>query len=100
MPVHYHHSKRSPTPRTIPPGFALSATYRRQFIKVLRLIYNTWLPDLGTHDDDAAAVATRLKTYLDDRLYEKPPEGLQIRKTDVSSWWGQRAEPGGGPGRW
>lgn len=82
------------------PGFALHATYRRQFVKVLRLVYNSWLPDLGSHDDDAAAVATRLKTYLDDRLFEKPPEGLAIKKTDISSWWGQREETGGGGGRW
>ena len=82
-------------------GFALSATFRRQFVKVLRLIYDEWLPDLGTHDDDAAAVATRLRTYLDDRLFERPPEGLAIKRTDVSSWWGLRDEPpqgGGGRG--
>jgi hypothetical protein len=59
-----------------------------------------WLADLSARDDDAAAVATRIATYLDDRCFQRPPEGLSIKKTDVSSWWGQREEPGGGGGRW
>ncbi|GBF94860.1 hypothetical protein Rsub_08032 [Raphidocelis subcapitata] len=84
-------------------GFALGATYRRQFAKLLSLVRGPWLQDLSARDDDAAAVATRIATYLDDRCFQRAPEGLSIKKTDVSSWWGQREEPGaggGGGGRW
>lgn len=72
--------------------------FRRQFLKLLRLVAAEWLPDLARRDDDAAAVAARLKAYLEDRAYEKPPEGLNIKKSDLSSWWGERDEPGASGG--
>jgi hypothetical protein len=56
-------------------------------------VHDDWLPDLGSHDDDAAAVATRLRTYMDDRLFARPPEGLDIKKSDESSYWAQFDEP-------
>ena len=74
-------------------GCPVSATmetgrYRSQFIKLLRCMYEDFLPELGKKaatDPDIQPLRTLLEHYLTARLFEKEPEGRAMPKVDISS---------------
>ena len=67
-------------------GYAMHAAYRGQFGKVLDVIHREFLPALEAKDDaDCRPVVSRMRTYLNERAFMKPPEGREMPVTDTSS---------------
>ena len=67
-------------------GFALWSAYGAQFGKILDVIAGEFLPTLEAKDDaDSRPVVSRMRTYLNERRFLKPPEGRAMPNTDTSS---------------
>lgn len=64
--------------------------FRGQFVKVLKCMYEEFLPELGrSKEEDIQAVHTLLEHYLTHGQYNVEPEGRSMPKVDMSQY--QRA---------
>lgn len=67
-------------------GYRMHNEYRGQFVKVLELIHREFIPKLDAKNEpDIRPVSSRMKTYLQESLYAKAPEGRDMPNTDTSS---------------
>ena len=67
-------------------GYRMHQHYRGQFMKVLELVHGEFIPKLDAKDDpDIRPVSSRMKTYLHEHSYAKPPEGREMPMTDTST---------------
>ncbi len=74
----------SPPPAT---PAARRCRYRGQFVKLLRCIYDDFLPALAScQDPDVEGPATLLKLYCMKRRYMDEPEGWAMPRIDESSY--------------
>jgi|EP00982_Pelagococcus_subviridis_P003056 nucleoporin GLE1 len=68
-------------------GYRMYATYGSQFGKILDVVDQSFLPELEAKsgdDPDVRPVASRTRTYLNERTFLKPPEGREMPNTDTS----------------
>ncbi|XP_024009162.1 protein GLE1 [Eutrema salsugineum] len=67
-------------------GFGLHQRYKSQFLKVLNVVREHFLPKLRAKKDtsDLQAIILDITTYIDDRMYLKEPEGRAL-KTNILS---------------
>ncbi|CAN8312126.1 unnamed protein product [Cochlearia groenlandica] len=68
-------------------GFGLHQRYKTQFLKVLNVIRDYFLPKLKAKKDtsDLQAIILAITTYLDDRMYLKEPEGSTMETNILST---------------
>ena len=60
--------------------------FKGQFIKVLKCMYEEYLPELAQRQEsDIQAVRTLLEHYLVNGQYLKEPEGRAMPRVDLSS---------------
>lgn len=68
-------------------GFKMYTRFRRQFEKLLAYVTAYFLQDLkDTNDPDANAVAARLESYIQSKVFLQPPEGRSMPVRDESSY--------------
>jgi len=68
-------------------GFRMYTRFRRQFEKLLAYVSVYFLGDLrDSKDPDANAVAARLESYIQSKVYLQPPEGRAMPMRDESSY--------------
>eukprot|EP00798_Chlamydomonas_sp_ICE-L_P006572 gene6572-3224_t len=70
-------------------GYTMHAKYRGQFIKLLKCMYEDFLPELGklsASDPDVLPLRTLLEHYLTSRQFEQEPEGRAMPRIDISSF--------------
>jgi nucleoporin GLE1 len=69
-------------------GYGLHARYRGQFVKMLTCMHEGFLPELSRcTEPDIQPLSTLLKHYLYDGQYAKLPEGRQMPKVDISTFF-------------
>eukprot|EP00889_Picochlorum_renovo_P003852 jgi/Picre1/30882/NNA_006241.t1 len=67
--------------------FKMYTRFRRQFEKLLAYVTAYFLQDLkDTNDPDANAVAARLESYIQSKVFLQPPEGRSMPVRDESSY--------------
>ena len=65
-------------------GWRLAQCYGRQFVKVLDLVRDDFLPRLAA-EGDAEPYVVRLREYVSRREFATQPEGRALPERDVSS---------------
>ena len=65
-------------------GWRLGQAYGRQFVKVLDVVRDDFLPRLAA-TGEAGAYVVRLREYLNQREHATQPEGRALPERDVSS---------------
>lgn len=67
-------------------GYMLHASYGRQFLKMLRVVVDEFVPELDRlRDPEAGAARTRLEMYWTNSRYRSAPEGRTIKASDESA---------------
>ncbi|CAH2037994.1 unnamed protein product [Thlaspi arvense] len=68
-------------------GFGLHQRYKSQFLKILSIVRDHFLPKLRAKKDtsDLQAIILDIATYIEDRMYLKEPEGRTLKANTLSA---------------
>ncbi|VVA91179.1 unnamed protein product [Arabis nemorensis] len=69
-------------------GFGLHRRYKTQFLKVVNIVREHFLPKLRAKKDTSnlqSRIITDMTTYLDDKMYLKEPEGRSLKTSTLSA---------------